>query len=58
LRKASRFLSYLPSTLTRIAAEHAKSDPRGENGNKVFTVPELEWFRKNAYNVGVTKCHV
>ncbi|KAH7250591.1 meiosis protein SPO22/ZIP4 like-domain-containing protein [Fusarium solani] len=36
------------------AAEHAKSDPRGENGNKVFTVPELEWFRKNAYNVGVT----
>ncbi|KAJ4186178.1 sporulation-specific protein 22 [Fusarium falciforme] len=40
------------------AAEHAKSDPRGENGSKVFTVPELEWFRKNAYNVGVTKCHV
>ncbi|KAH7133344.1 meiosis protein SPO22/ZIP4 like-domain-containing protein [Dactylonectria estremocensis] len=39
------------------AAEHSKLETRDENGNKVFTVPELEWFRKNAYNIGVTKCH-
>ncbi|RMJ11073.1 hypothetical protein BHE90_011318 [Fusarium euwallaceae] len=41
------------------AAGYAKSDPRDENGNKVFTVPELEWFRKNAYNVGLMamRCH-
>ncbi|CAM1510467.1 Fc.00g008020.m01.CDS01 [Cosmosporella sp. VM-42] len=38
-------------------AEYAKSDPRDDQGNKLFTVPELEWFRKNAYNIGVTKCH-
>ncbi|KAM5374696.1 hypothetical protein ACJZ2D_006474 [Fusarium nematophilum] len=34
------------------AAEHAKQGLRDEHGNKVFTVAELEWFRKNAYNVG------
>ncbi|EEU44120.1 uncharacterized protein NECHADRAFT_30505, partial [Fusarium vanettenii 77-13-4] len=47
------------SILTHIAAEHAKSDPRCENGNKIFTVAELEWFRKNAYNVGLMamRCH-
>ncbi|KAF7546657.1 hypothetical protein G7046_g9241 [Stylonectria norvegica] len=27
------------------AAEHAKLDPWDEKGNKVFTVPELEWFQ-------------
>ncbi|KAM0559355.1 hypothetical protein ACHAPJ_004379 [Fusarium lateritium] len=32
------------------AAEHAKLDLRDENGGKVFTVSELHWFRKNAYN--------
>ncbi|RSL67252.1 hypothetical protein CEP54_003325 [Fusarium duplospermum] len=48
--------SNLPSILR--SAGYAKSDPRDENGNKAFTVPELEWFRKNAYNIGVTKCHV
>ncbi|OBS27664.1 hypothetical protein FPOA_01606 [Fusarium poae] len=40
------------------AAEHAKLDPKDEEGAKLFTVPELHWFRKNAYNIGVTKCHV
>ncbi|KAK7429574.1 sporulation-specific protein 22 [Neonectria magnoliae] len=40
------------------AAENAKLDVRDGDGNKMFTVPELEWFRKNAYNIGVTKCHV
>ena len=44
-------------SLTSGGAEYAKSDPRDEKGNKIFTVPELEWFRKNAYNIGVTKCH-
>ncbi|KAJ4261598.1 sporulation-specific protein 22 [Fusarium torreyae] len=34
------------------AAEHAKLDPRDENGGKIFTVSELHWFRKNAYNIG------
>lgn len=42
----------------KIAAEHAKLDPKDEEGAKIFTVPELHWFRKNAYNIGVTKCHV
>ncbi|PNY23779.1 Uncharacterized protein TCAP_06278 [Tolypocladium capitatum] len=39
------------------AAEHSKQDPRDDQGNKVFTIPELHWFRKNAYNIGATKCH-
>ncbi|KAM0409632.1 hypothetical protein ACHAPZ_000206 [Fusarium culmorum] len=40
------------------SAEHAKLDLKDEEGAKIFTVPELHWFRKNAYNIGVTKCHV
>ncbi|KAG9506779.1 hypothetical protein J7337_000319 [Fusarium musae] len=40
------------------AGEHAKLEPKDEQGCKVFTVSELHWFRKNAYNIGVTKCHV
>lgn len=43
--------------LTQTAAEHAKSDARDEKGNKIYTVSELEWFRKNSYNIGVTRCH-
>lgn len=43
--------------LTLLAAEHSKQDPRDDQGNKVFTIPELHWFRKNAYNIGATKCH-
>ncbi|KND94187.1 hypothetical protein TOPH_00844, partial [Tolypocladium ophioglossoides CBS 100239] len=39
------------------AAEHSKQDPRDNQGNKVFTIPELHWFRKNAYNIGATNCH-
>ena len=39
------------------AAEHAKRNPRDDQGNKVFTMPELHWFRKNAYNIGATNCH-
>jgi hypothetical protein len=44
--------------LTRIAAEHAKVNPKDENDTRIFTVLELHWFRKNAYNIGVTRCHV
>ncbi|KAK2682418.1 Meiosis specific protein Spo22/ZIP4/TEX11 [Fusarium oxysporum f. sp. vasinfectum] len=40
------------------AGEHAKLEPKDEQGLRVFTVSELHWFRKNAYNIGVTKCHV
>ncbi|KAM0422754.1 hypothetical protein ACHAPD_001217 [Fusarium lateritium] len=40
------------------AAEHAKLGPIDKEGAKLFTVPELHWFRKNAYNIGVMKCHV
>lgn len=46
------------SWLTQVAAEHAKLDLRDEKGCKLFTVSELEWFRKNAYNIGVKKCQV
>ncbi|KAF4589779.1 TPR-like protein [Ophiocordyceps camponoti-floridani] len=38
------------------AAEHARHNPRDSEGKKVFTVSELDWFRKNAYNLGVKKC--
>ncbi|KAL7926473.1 meiosis protein SPO22/ZIP4 like domain-containing protein [Trichoderma austrokoningii] len=37
------------------AAECAKQNPQDGNG-KIFTVFELHWFRKNAYNLGVLKC--
>ncbi|RKK55326.1 hypothetical protein BFJ66_g4151 [Fusarium oxysporum f. sp. cepae] len=40
------------------AGEHAKLEPKDKQGCRVFTVSELHWFRKNAYNIGVTKCHV
>ncbi|KAF5548040.1 transcription factor [Fusarium phyllophilum] len=33
------------------AGEHAKLKPKDEQGCKVFTVSELHWFRKNAYNI-------
>ncbi|KAL7933348.1 meiosis protein SPO22/ZIP4 like domain-containing protein [Trichoderma chlorosporum] len=39
-----------------VATEQAKQDPKDEEGNRIFTVPELHWFRKNAYNLGVSKC--
>ncbi|KAL6864455.1 meiosis protein SPO22/ZIP4 like domain-containing protein [Trichoderma novae-zelandiae] len=38
------------------AAEQANQNPRDEEGNALFTIPELHWFRKNAYNMGVSKC--
>ncbi|EMT64620.1 hypothetical protein FOC4_g10007298 [Fusarium odoratissimum] len=34
------------------AGEHAKLEPKDEQGCRVFTVSELHWFRKNAYNIG------
>ncbi|KAL7962386.1 meiosis protein SPO22/ZIP4 like domain-containing protein [Trichoderma compactum] len=37
-------------------AEQANRHPKDDEGNTVFTVPELHWFRKNAYNRGVAKC--
>ncbi|KAF5532762.1 transcription factor [Fusarium napiforme] len=33
------------------AGEHAKLEPKDEQSCKVFTVSELHWFRKNAYNI-------
>ncbi|KAH6608155.1 hypothetical protein Trco_004468 [Trichoderma cornu-damae] len=42
--------------LCHTAAEHANKDPRDDEGNRVFTMPELHWFRKNAYNMGVAQC--
>jgi hypothetical protein len=35
------------------AADRAYQRQRDHNGDKTFTVPELHWFRKNAYNMGV-----
>lgn len=29
---------------------------KDQNDNKIFTVLELDWFRKNAYNIGLTRC--
>lgn len=40
---------------TDVAAECAEQNPQ-DGDNKVFTVSELHWFRKNAYNLGVLKC--
>ncbi|KEY69696.1 hypothetical protein S7711_03182 [Stachybotrys chartarum IBT 7711] len=40
-----------------IAAYHAKQKPRDNGGQIIFTIPELHWFRKNAYNIGVSNCH-
>lgn len=37
-----------------VAAECAERNPQDKNG-KLFTVFELHWFRKNAYNLGVLK---
>ncbi|UKZ64346.1 uncharacterized protein TrAtP1_005562 [Trichoderma atroviride] len=37
------------------AAECAERNPQDGDG-KLFTVFELHWFRKNAYNLGVLKC--
>ncbi|KAL7969957.1 meiosis protein SPO22/ZIP4 like domain-containing protein [Trichoderma sp. SZMC 28014] len=39
------------------AAECAERNPQDGNG-KLFTVYELHWFRKNAYNLGVVKIEV
>lgn len=41
--------------LTEIGVAFARADPRAENGSKIMTITELNWFRKNAYNIGVTK---
>lgn len=40
-----------------VAAECAERNPQDGNG-KLFTVYELHWFRKNAYNLGVVKIEV
>lgn len=44
------------ASLTNQAAERAKQSQKDKHGNKIFTVLELNWFRKNAYNIGVVKC--
>lgn len=41
--------------LTDVAAECAERNPQ-DGDSKLFTVFELHWFRKNAYNLGVLKC--
>ncbi|KAI1381649.1 SPO22-domain-containing protein [Hypoxylon crocopeplum] len=33
-------------------------DPRDEQGKKLFTVEELNWFCKNAYNLGLKNMHI
>ncbi|KAI2778846.1 SPO22-domain-containing protein [Daldinia loculata] len=33
-------------------------DPRNSNGDKIFTVEELDWFGKNAYNLGVKNINI
>lgn len=38
-----------------VAAECAERNPQ-DGDSKLFTVFELHWFRKNAYNLGVLKC--
>ncbi|RFU77094.1 tpr [Trichoderma arundinaceum] len=38
------------------AAEHANQGAQDDEGNRIFTIPELHWFRKNAYNMGVSRC--
>jgi hypothetical protein len=35
-----------------VAADFARRKPQDKNGKTMFTVPELTWFRKNAYNIG------
>ena len=39
-----------------VAAERANQEPKDDDGNILFTISELHWFRKNAYNMGVSKC--
>lgn len=34
------------------AADFARRKPQDKNGKTIFTVSELTWFRKNAYNIG------
>ncbi|KAH7320882.1 meiosis protein SPO22/ZIP4 like-domain-containing protein [Stachybotrys elegans] len=41
----------------RQAAWYAQQNLKDEDGNTVFTLPELHWFRKNAYNMGLSNCH-
>lgn len=36
-----------------VVAKLLGTDPRGSNGSKIFTVLELNWFSKNAYNLGI-----
>ncbi|KAJ6439499.1 TPR-like protein [Purpureocillium lavendulum] len=38
------------------AADLAKQGPTDDQGKKIFTIPELHWFRKNSYNIGATEC--
>ncbi|GJN84559.1 hypothetical protein PLIIFM63780_008119 [Purpureocillium lilacinum] len=38
------------------AAEYARQHPKDDQGKKIFTIPELHWFRKNSYNIGATEC--
>ncbi|EGR47977.1 uncharacterized protein TRIREDRAFT_62938, partial [Trichoderma reesei QM6a] len=41
------------------AAEQADQEPKDDDGNILFTIPELHWFRKNAYNMALMalRCH-
>lgn len=44
--------------MTVTAASFAKACPKDEDGNMLFTVDELDWFRKNSYNLAVTKSQI
>ncbi|PTB63793.1 SPO22-domain-containing protein [Trichoderma citrinoviride] len=41
------------------AAERANQEPKDDDGNILFTISELHWFRKNAYNMALMalRCH-
>ncbi|KAJ0306009.1 hypothetical protein COL516b_005123 [Colletotrichum fioriniae] len=42
---------HLPALLRSVKA--IQRDPRDKDGNRLFTVKELDWFCQNAYNLGL-----
>ena len=56
LKKVRQPVAQSTSLLTSLAAEHARQHPKDDQGKKIFTIPELHWFRKNSYNIGATEC--
>jgi hypothetical protein len=52
--KQGRLYFVLVAMLTISAATHVERGVTDESNQAVFTVPELAWLRKNAYNTGVS----